>query len=154
MSTLSAATLVGTWELDGFEVLADDGRPPRHPFGVDARGRIVYAADGHMMAVLSAIDEVPKSGGTLETSHRASDADKAAAFDRYLSYSGRWRLEGDVVHHDVDLALTPGVAGQTQTRRVTYTAEPAPRLTLSYVRRSRRGTAHRFVLSWRRPDSE
>ncbi len=154
MSALSKADLLGTWELESFEVRAGDGRPPRHPFGLQARGRIVYAEDGHMMAVLSGpLDAVPQAA-TLETSHRASDAEKAAAFDRYLSYSGRWRLDGDQIHHDVDLALVPGLAGQTQTRTVAFLAGPPHRLTLSYVHHSRRGTAHRFVLSWRRPFPE
>lgn len=148
MSTLEPHQLVGTWELVSFQVCPADGRPPRHPFGVSALGRIVYAADGHMMAVLSAPPQPSDSAGSLETSHQASEADKAAAFDRYLSYSGRWELEDDRVHHHVDLALAPGVVGQTLTRRVSMSGAL---LTLSYTRESSRGTAHRFELVWRRP---
>ena len=154
MSALTERVLLGTWELESFVVKADDGRPDRHPFGVRARGRIIYTDDGHMMAVLSADPAGANGGQTLETSHHASEAEKAAAYDRYLSYSGRWRLEGDQIHHDVDLALVPGLVGQTWTRSAVYRSEPQPRLTLSYVRRSRRGTVHRFVLTWRRPTPE
>ena len=154
MSALTARVLLGTWELESFVVTADDGRPDRHPFGVRAQGRIIYTADGHMMAVLSAAPDAESGARTLETSHHASDAEKAAAYDRYLSYSGRWRIEGDRIHHDVDLALVPGLAGQTWTRWAVYASEPQPRLTLSYVRRSSRGTAHRFELTWCRPISE
>ncbi len=154
MSGLTARELLGTWELVSFVVKADDGRPDRHPFGVRARGRIVYTADGHMMAVLSAEPDEPTVAHTLETSHHASNAEKAAAYDRYLSYSGRWRLDGDEVHHDVDIALVPGLVGQTWTRGAVYNPGPQPRLTLSYVRCSRRGIAHRFELTWRRPSPE
>ena len=154
MSALTARVLLGTWELVSFVVKADDGRPERHPFGRGARGRIVYTADGHMMAVLSAAPGGRSGSSTLETSHHASDAEKAAAYDRYLSYSGRWRIEGERIHHDVDLALVPGLVGQTWTRWAVYAPEPQPQLTLSYERRSRRGTVHRFVLTWRRPTPE
>ena len=146
MTALGSAVLVGTWELVSFHVEASDGRPDRYPYGPDARGRIVYAADGHMMAVLSSAST--GAGGSLETAHRATEGEKARAFDRYLSYSGRWRLDGQQVHHMVDLALAPGVAGTTQTRRAVLDGE---RLTLSYERTSQRGIVHRFVLIWTRP---
>jgi len=142
--------LVGSWELTSFHVEADDGRPRRFPFGVDAVGRVVYAADGHMMAVLSAAQPTQGDRAALETAHHASESEKARAFDRYLSYSGRWRVDGDRVHHDVDLALVPGLTGQTLTRRFQLAAGPPVGLTLSYSRTSRRGTTHRFVLVWHR----
>lgn len=148
--SLQPAQLVGTWDLVRFTVRSE-GRPDRHPFGVQARGRIVYAADGHMMAVLAASGADAATPGALETSHRLAEADKAAAFDAYLSYSGRWRLDGDEVYHDVDLALAPGVAGQTQTRRVALTGQAEPRLTLTYTRVGQSGRAHRFELEWVRP---
>jgi len=103
-----------------------------------------------MMAVLSRGSDERSSGslGSLETSHTACEGDKAAAFDSYLSYSGRWRLDGECIHHDVDLALVPGVVGHTQTRVATL-ADGV--LTLQYERQSRRGTVHTFILRWKRP---
>lgn len=150
MSGLSRESLLGTWELVEFHVESSDGRPVRYPFGEQATGRILYAADGHMMAVLSSASTEREAGrlSSLETSHRADVHDKAAAFDSYLSYSGRWRLSDGQVHHDVDLALVPGVVGQTQSRMVML---EDGRLTLTYTRESRRGTVHTFTLRWARP---
>jgi hypothetical protein len=147
--------LWGTWDLVSFRVVADDGRPDRFPFGPDAKGRIVYAPDGYMMAVLSRTPEgAPPALQRLESAHHASDADKAAAFDRYLSYSGRWVLVDGEVHHHVDLALVPGVPGRVQVRAVSLVREPNPTLTLSYEQSSTRGTRYRFVLVWHRPPTE
>lgn len=151
MSPLQPDALLGTWELASFHVESDDGRPHRFPFGRSAQGRIVYAADGLMVAMLSRGTDATAPSLSLETAHHASDRDKAAAFDRTLAYSGRWRLDGDSIVHDVDLALAPGVVGRAQVRRVTWSEGPPVGLTLSYTRTSRRGTTHRFVLVWRRP---
>lgn len=150
MSELTADQLLGTWELIDFTVEASDGRPTRYPFGTNARGRIVYAADGHMAAALSRDPMERRSGAlaSLETSHRAAADDKSAAFDSYLSYSGRWRLDAGHVHHDVDLALVPGVVGHTQTRDATLHDGV---LWLKYSKYSRRGVLHTFHLRWMRP---
>ena len=150
MSALSVESLVGTWELVDFHVTSSDGRAKRYPFGQEATGRILYAADGHMMAVLSrgAVERKTGQLSSLETSHRAGADDKAAAFDSYLSYSGRWRLSDGQVHHEVDLALVPGVVGQIQSR-VAVMHDGL--LTLSYTRQSRRGIVHTFTLRWTRP---
>ncbi len=148
MSRLRADWLVGSWELVGFTVTPADGGPVRQPFGPGARGRIVYAADGHMAALLSAADRPPVGPGGLERAHKAPAAAKAQAFDTALSYSGRWRLVGDTVHHEVDLALVPEVVGTTQIRRARPTADGG--LVLDYQLTDRRGGVHTFALRWRR----
>ena len=150
MSELTADQLLGTWELVDFRVEASDGRPARYPFGPNARGRILYAPDGHMTAVLSRDPTNRRSGAlaSLETSHRSAPEDKSAAFDSYLSYSGRWRLDGEQVHHDIDLALVPGVVGHTQIGDASLEDGVLRR---QYSRCSRSGTIHTFVLRWMRP---
>lgn len=71
---------------------------------------------------------------------------KAAAYDSYLSYAGRWRVDGDEVVHDVELALVPEVVGQEQRRRARMEGEE---LVLTYGVPARHGVA-RFELRWRR----
>lgn len=133
--------LYGTWLLDRFVVDGPHGQ--RQPFGPDATGVIVYGADGGMSAILSR----PIAGAaTLETAHRLSIEDKAAAFDRILAYAGRWRVEGDTVVHSVLVGLAPGVVGTELRRRFAFDGD---RLVLSYTLEGRSGP-HRFTLTWRR----
>ena len=87
-------------------------------------------------------------GQGLETAARATPEAKAAAFDGYLSYAGRWHLDGDDVVHTVEQALVPEVVGREQRRRLLLDGE---RLILSYVLSARSGIDRTFVLTWRRP---
>ncbi|MCB9540330.1 MAG: lipocalin-like domain-containing protein [Myxococcales bacterium] len=144
---MTADELVGAWRLERF-VVERAGRPPVEPFGPDAQGLVVYAADGWMSAVLSAGARAPLGAAGLETAAGADPAAKAAAFDSYLSYAGRWRLEGDEVAHTVELALVPEVVGQTLRRRVRRTPTG---IELSYAAPTRGGAAT-WRLSWRRAE--
>jgi len=141
---VSPERLLGAWSLVSF-VVRRDGQPDRFPFGDDAVGLIVYEPSGRMSAVLSARER--SSGATrLEDAHRVSAEAKAASYDSYLSYAGRWRIDGDEVVHDVELALVPEVGGREQRRRVRLDGDE---LVLSYDVDGRRGVA-RFELRWRR----
>ncbi len=141
--------LIGTWVLERFVITYADGRPPLHPFGEQARGRILYAPDGYMSAVLCRGDRPPLGVGSLERAGAAGEAARAAAFDSYLSYAGAWRLEGDEVHHEVREALVPDAVGATQTRAARL---EGGRLTLSYPLTPRSGITRTYTLTWRRPD--
>ncbi len=144
---MNARDILGTWTLVRFSVRASDGRPERFPFGEDACGQVVYAADGHMSAFLARAPTA--SAAQLETSHRLPVEVKAQAFDATLAYAGRWALDGDEVHHDVSLALVPGLVGQRLTRRVSWLGS---HLVLSYSLVDRQGVTHGFSLEWRRPE--
>ena len=140
--------LVGAWSLRRFVVTVDDGRPPLYPLGASARGLVVYEPSGWMSAVLSRGDRAG-GGDTLEEADQATRSDKAAAFDSYLSYAGRWRLGEGEVHHEVQLALVPGMVGQTLTRKASLDDEGI--LTLAYTRRTRGGHLATYTLHWSRP---
>jgi hypothetical protein len=138
--------LPGAWDLRSFTVAYSDGRPSTHPYGPDARGRIVYTDDGFVSAVLS---RAHRSGAhDLETARRAAEHDKARWFDGYLSYTGRWRLEDDEVVHTLDLALLPAAAGTEVRRQATFA--PDGSLTLSYTRTPASGVTRTFRLVWER----
>jgi len=140
------ADLIGAWRLQGFVIRFSDDRPPLYPFGEEARGVIVYSADGTMSAVLSRADRPPLAQ-RLETAGKAPLAARAAAFDSYLSYAGRWTLDGETVTHHVDLALVPDAVGARQQRRAVLDGD---RLTLSYAITARSGIVRRYTLDWRR----
>lgn len=139
--------LHGTWELAEFIIGFDDGRPPLHPFGDDARGLLIYAPDGHLSALLCKAHR-PRIGARLETADRAPVEARATAFDGYLSYAGRWTLEGDEVVHRVDFALVPDVVGTENRRRVHVDGD---RLVLSYDVTPKGGGLRHYRLTWRRP---
>lgn len=144
-------SLLGTWHLERFVIEHDDGRPDVHPFGEGAFGQLVYAEDGHMSAVLCRADRAPFAAGRLETATRADAATKAAAFDSYLSYGGRWTVDGDVVTHHVTHALFPDLVGQAQSRRFVLTDDA---LALSYTLTPPSGVTRTYRLRWVRPRSQ
>ena len=78
MTTLATA-LAGTWELERWELVYEDGRPPECPLGEDAVGYLMYTADGHVSASLARAERAPMDG---------SEPGKARAFDAYFGYAG------------------------------------------------------------------
>ena len=143
--TVSPEDLVGSWDLEAFEVRMPDGKLVT-PMGPDARGRLIYGADGRMSATLSEADRPQLSVHSLEAYGKASVAQKAAAFGSFLSYVGRYALEGETVVHDVELASVPNIVGRQQRRHATLDGDV---LTLSYAVRGSRGTRTN-ILRWRR----
>jgi len=144
--------LHGSWLLERFVIRFADGRPPVQPFGERARGLLMYTPDGRMSAILSRADRPPLAASRLETSAKAPAEEKAGAFDSYLSYGGRWTIEGDEVVHAVEYALTPNLVGRDNRRRADF--RPAPdgdRVVLSYDVPARSGVTRHYSLTWRRP---
>jgi len=124
MTRIQPADLVGAWQLKRWEIVYADGRRSA-PFGAGAQGLIQYTADGWMSATIMAAGRALLSRGNPRA---ASKAERAAAFDGYFSYAGRWSLRDGVVRHDVTLALNPALVGTPQLREATLTART---LTLS-----------------------
>ncbi|MDW5376461.1 lipocalin-like domain-containing protein [Halomonas sp. HP20-15] len=123
--------LAGHWRLVRFVYRWPDGRELA-PLG-DAAGQLCYlldddAAPGRMAVQVVARDRPPFD--------MTSEASLAAHFRSGFAYGGQWTLEGDQVHHDVDLAslvfwedtrLTRTV--RLQDDRLTLTTDqPSPQL--------------------------
>lgn len=144
--------VVGTWALTAFEITFSDGRAPAFPFGLSPAGQIVYSADGHMSAVLMDPSRAGLGQHSLEDARHADEAAKAAAFDSYLSYAGRYELDGDQMAHHIDFSLVPEMVGQTVHRAVRIEQEGAV-LVLSYrvPRRSDPSQMRTHSLFWKRP---
>lgn len=118
MSGLTADAIVGSWLLVRWSIEYPDGRPPALPFGDDAIGLITYAQDGWMTATMS---RRRRAGLSAPTAARASDESKGRAFDEYLTYGGRWRVDGDAVVHEVMVSMNPTLVGTPQRREVRFT---------------------------------
>ena len=134
--------LIGGWSLRRWEIVHADGTRTE-PFGPDAAGLILYTADGWMSATIMAAGRRNLS----RTNPRlAPAAERAAAFNGYFTYAGRWRVVGNSVHHEVAVALNPAMVGTVQVRAARVTAQT---LTLSAVERVAGGERrHRIV--WHR----
>jgi hypothetical protein len=104
--------MIGAWTLEGTFVEDADGK--RTPtWGDNPKGIIIYTADGHMTAITRRGDRtLPASGSSAD--------DKAAAFDTYLNYAGRWSLAGNVVTHHIQHALDPNWVGSDRDRTIDF----------------------------------
>jgi hypothetical protein len=146
MARIAAASLVGAWRLQRWELVREAaGREGTVslPFGATAEGLLLYTADGWMSATIMAAGRRPLS----RANPRAAPAkERAAAFDGYFSYAGRWSVAGGRVRHEVVVALNPAMVGTLQLREAQLAGRE---LTLSAEEASADGLRrHRLV--WRR----
>jgi len=106
--------LVGTWDLTAFESRTGEDEVV-HPLGPDPVGRLVYTDDGFVSVLVAGGDRPPFASADPRG---GSDAEIVQAFRSFVAYSGTYRVEGDVVVHDVDVSLLPNWVGDTQRRLV------------------------------------
>jgi hypothetical protein len=145
---MAGTPLVGRWSLVSFEVIGDTGEI-RYPYGQTPVGYILYAADGFMsVAVMSgarrsfAASAFAGSDGTQQ--------EKAAAFDGYLSYSGRYDTGHDNVVHRIDVSLFPNWVGTAIDRAVMIDGD---RLTLTGSTTREKGKSPTVRVTWKRAAS-
>ncbi len=140
--------LAGTWRLHSYETVHANGSID-YPFGEDAKGLLVYTADGFMNGQVMRCDRehLPR-GYRLEDATEEATRAAVAAFTGYIAYCGRYEVDestGEVVHH-VEASLYPNWVGGEQRRKVSLDGQ---RMTLSVSRHVRGGTLeHRLV--WER----
>jgi hypothetical protein len=117
--TTSATTdlrtsIIGAWTLVSYESTAVDGSDVRHPLGSDARGLIMYTADGYMSAQIMRAGRAPFGS---DDPHLAGDDEFASAAEGYLSYAGPFAvIDGGLIAHHVEVSLLPNWIGGTQYR--------------------------------------
>ena len=78
----------------------------------------------------------------------APEADRLAAFDSYLSYAGRWRIEDNRLITKVEFALNPSWVGSEEIRDVEFLSDGTMRLVVTRVWPS--GEEVRVWVDWRR----
>lgn len=142
-------SIEGRWEILSWRQEYDDGRCV-HPFGEDLEGFIEYGrGTDTMFCVISRKPRTPfRSGGQWD----AADADKARAYDEYLTYAGRYSFDGETVTHHIELCIFPNWQGTAQRRKVIR--QGADEITL--VARIEEGSpeARTAILAWRRAASK
>lgn len=113
---------LGTWKLVSVETRQEDGSVYRRGERV---GYLIYSEEGYMSVAFMKRGRPRFSsgdirGGTVE--------EKVAAAEGYVSYCGRFEVEGNKVIHHIEVSLFPNWVGVDQER--TYEFE-GDRLTLS-----------------------
>lgn len=103
--------VVGSWKLRAWRRYTGDKLT--YPFGDDAIGILIYAADGSM-----AVQMVAAHRPTLPTSDPlgGSATQRAAAYSTCLAYYGTWEASDDAIIHHVEASLFPNWSGTAQTR--------------------------------------
>ncbi|MEP4379200.1 MAG: lipocalin-like domain-containing protein [Alphaproteobacteria bacterium] len=110
---LKPEDIIGAWNLvDTFRENPDGTTTPNQ--GADPMGIIMYSPDGHMCAITRSRSR------PFPAMPDATDADKARMFDSYLSYAGRWSLDGNTVTHHVEHALNENFVGQDRKRVIDH----------------------------------
>lgn len=134
---------VGAWQLVDWRIEYDDGSVTR-PFGENADGYIVYSADGIMSASIAGARRTQFDQSNVR---HARDSEKAAAFDSYFHYAGRWHVDGGDIVHRVTMSLNPGFVGTKQVRHAAF--DGAGGLVLSASEAIHGGRLRHHFLQWR-----
>ena len=113
-----ADRIVGTWQLVEYSTTSDSGDVD-YPLGPEARGLIIYSADGYMSA------QIMRSGRAEYRSrnvHSGETTERAEAAGGYLAYSGPYHVDEDnsAVWHEMAVSLYPNWLGENQKRNVRF----------------------------------
>ena len=138
------AQLVGLWTLSRWEVTYGDGRPPRHPFGEDAVGQLIYTEEGQMSVT---VVRSTRARLGCESIRQASMSQKAAAFESMFHYAGRYETRDTAVVHHVSRSSNPNLVGSTQFRFASFLGDT---LVLSPLRNERDSSEGCHTLAWRK----
>jgi Lipocalin-like domain len=114
-----ADKFVGVWRLLSIEYRTDDGAVVESPYGADPEGTIMYDSLGNMAAQIGKKD---RTRFTSADRMAGSDEEKKAAFESYIAYFGRYRVDERerTVTHEVQQALFPNWTGSKQVRYYTF----------------------------------
>jgi len=109
---MGGQSFVGTWRLRSLQHNTEDGQI-RYPFGEDAQGYIMYSPDGYMAV---AIMNPHRPRYASEDIRGGTTSEKEAAADSYVSYCGKYKVQGDRVIHHVEVSFFPNFVGQSIVR--------------------------------------
>jgi hypothetical protein len=135
--------LVGVYRQTGEEVVDATGKLIHSDS--NRSSQIMYSADGYVGVVSTPGGRKKPPGAAGRTDLAGATPEELVEATRGVTcYAGHYELKGDEVHHHVEMALNPGLVGQTMIRRVQF---DGPNLTLS-ARPDAQGQVRRIL--WRR----
>ena len=134
---------VGAWRLVSFELRGSDGQVG-YPLGQDAMGYILYTEYGYMSVAMMSANRLKFAAGDIGA---GTDKEKAAAADTYVSYSGRYTIQGSKVVHHIEVSFFPNWVGADQERLFELDGNRLSLSTPPILFSGRQQTAH---LIWER----
>ncbi len=139
---MRAEDLVGAWrELGRDFVNGDGGIKP----DISRTSQIMYTRDGFMGVVNTPAKRARVSDGSNPMSLDGIPvAERAAAAEGVVAYTGRYEVKGDIVQHTIHSSLNPNLVGSTQIRRVTLNGDDLTLATLPDAK------GNYFRIRWRR----
>ena len=118
---MRAEDLVGAWRELGRETVSADGRITPD---VPRTSQIMYTPDGFMGVVNTPAKRARVGEGSNPMNlDGLSAAERAAAAEGVVAYTGRYEVKGDTVRHTIYSALNPNVVGTTQIRHATLVGD-------------------------------
>src|SRR5690606_8643786 len=139
---MNRGTIKGRWSILAWEQLYDDGRVVS-PMGTELEGFIEYSDFGMFCVVAKKDRPTFTTGGQWN----AEDAEKAAAYNSYLTYAGDYEVNGNTITHKVQHSIFPNWVGGSQQRTAELDND-----VLSLTARLEEGTseARTARLKWKR----
>jgi len=140
---MSAKLFVGTWRLVSAEMQSPAGGVSQI-FGENPSGYLIYSADGYMSAVVM---HDKRANFASPDAMQGSLAEKAAAFDTFGAYCGRYEVKPDRIVHHSELSQFPNWSGTDQERFFEFSGD---RLILSSAPMMLAGEERTARLVWQR----
>jgi hypothetical protein len=136
------AALAGVWRLKTFVSEDVQSGERKTVFGRRPNGCLVLTPSGRLFAILTARRRVATAPLT--------DADRIAAYDSIIAYSGTYHVEGTTFTTTVDIAWNEGWVGTDQVRHYRIEGNTLYIETLPAPNVDHGGRTMRFLLSWQR----
>jgi hypothetical protein len=139
---MRAEDLVGAWRELGRDFVSGDGsiKPD-----IPRTSQIMYTPDGFMGVVNTPAKRARVGEGSNPMSLDGIEAaERAAAAEGVVAYTGRYEVKGDIVQHTIYSALNPNLVGSTQERRATLNGDDLTLATLPDAK------GNYFRIRWRR----
>jgi len=132
LDMVRAENIIETWALVARGASESQRAQLEERYGTQSEGVVILSPDGWMCAALGHGDRA-RLPGDPEWHADAPDADRLAAFDSYVSYAGRWRIEDGQLITKVEFALNPSWVGGEQVRDVEILADGTLRLVVTRI---------------------
>ncbi len=142
----AAVNIVGSWRLVSIATVRPNGEEVTDWMGPKPSGLLSYQSDGYMSVH---IVHDPPARWSYSSPEQASVDERAAAFDRYYAYFGRYEVDATrgIVKHFVQGSLQPNEVGLTYQRRFTLDGD---RLSLTATPFTFKGEQRFNKLVWQR----
>jgi hypothetical protein len=104
-----AGSLVGTWRLVSYVSEETESKTTYKPYGDNPSGLISYTPDGYIIFIIT--DPTRKPPGEP----KATDAEAAQLYRTMGAYAGRYKIDGDKLIVNPEVAASPALVGTEQT---------------------------------------